>query len=122
MLKSLSLSLNKITFDENTIATTKNTKKINAILSNDKDELNNLYGLDEYKDVVSDLKIRLKELQTEYKDDITIKRVWTFIAPNKGFLLRIIDYMSFMFTSFISAARQSAHGVWPTPGLSPPGV
>jgi len=44
-------------------------------LKNDKDELNNLYDLDEYKDVVSDLKIRLKELQTEYKDDMPLEEM-----------------------------------------------
>jgi hypothetical protein len=42
-------------------------------LKNDKDELNNLYDIDEYKEVVSDLKIRLKELQTEYKDDMPLE-------------------------------------------------
>ena len=52
-----------------------------------------------------------KLFQTEYKDDITIKRVWTFIASNKGFLLRIIDYMSFMFTSFISALFVKKHDI-----------
>ena len=35
----------------------------------------------------------------ENLDGINIKRVWTFIAPNKGFFLRILDYLSFMFSS-----------------------
>ncbi len=40
---------------------------------------------------------RNKIFQTESKDGILIYRVWTFITANKGFLLRILDYTSFMF-------------------------
>ena len=39
--------------------------------------------------------------QTEYVDEIKVIRVWSFIRPNKGFALRIVDYMSFAVTSFI---------------------
>tara|TARA_B100001996_G_scaffold374493_1_gene353200 strand:- start:1365 stop:2939 length:1575 start_codon:yes stop_codon:yes gene_type:complete len=42
-------------------------------LKNDKDELENLYNLDEYQEIVADLKIRLKELQVEYKDDMSLE-------------------------------------------------
>jgi len=42
-----------------------------------------------------------KLYQTEKISGITVKRVWTFIAENKGFFLRIIDYLSFMFSSMI---------------------
>lgn len=38
--------------------------------------------------------------QVEYIDGIRVVRVKTFIAPNKGFWLRIIDFLSYMFTSF----------------------
>lgn len=36
-------------------------------------------------------------------DDITVIRVWTFIAPNSGFFLRIFDHISFMISSFIAS-------------------
>lgn len=39
----------------------------------------------------------------EYINNIKVSRVWTFIVPNKGFFLRILDYMSFMFTSLFYA-------------------
>lgn len=39
--------------------------------------------------------------QTEYMDSIKVVRVWSFIKPNKGFGLRIVDYMSFALTSFM---------------------
>ena len=41
-----------------------------------------------------------KFFQKEILDGINISRVWTFIAANKGFLLRILDYLSFMISSF----------------------
>ena len=37
----------------------------------------------------------------EQMNGLNIKRVWTFITSNSGFFLRIIDYLSFMFSSFI---------------------
>ena len=43
---------------------------------------------------------RNKLYQSEIIDRILVKRVWTYIAPNKGFFLRILDYMSFMLSSF----------------------
>ena len=36
-------------------------------------------------------------------DGINIIRVWTFIMPNSGFFLRVLDYMSFMISSFIAS-------------------
>tara|TARA_B110000003_G_scaffold130272_1_gene132285 strand:+ start:243 stop:1451 length:1209 start_codon:yes stop_codon:yes gene_type:complete len=37
----------------------------------------------------------------EIIEGIKVIRVWTYISPNKGFLKRIIDYISFGITSFI---------------------
>ncbi|TMM58937.1 glycosyltransferase family 4 protein [Maribacter algarum] len=38
--------------------------------------------------------------QTEMVDGIKVIRVWTYISANKGFLKRIIDFLSFMVMSF----------------------
>jgi len=38
-----------------------------------------------------------KIYQSELINNLNVKRVWTFIAANEGFLLRILDYISFMF-------------------------
>lgn len=40
--------------------------------------------------------------QKENMDGIQVIRVWTFIAANKGFLKRTIDYVSFAMSSFIA--------------------
>jgi len=37
--------------------------------------------------------------QQESIDGIRVVRVWTYIAANRGFLRRILNYLSFMFTS-----------------------
>ncbi|EZH72301.1 glycosyl transferase [Aquimarina atlantica] len=42
-----------------------------------------------------------KLYQKEIVDGIKVIRVWTYISANKGFLKRILDYMSFMFSSFL---------------------
>ena len=42
-------------------------------IKSDKDELNNLYGLKEYDEIISQLKLRLSELQAEYKDDMSLE-------------------------------------------------
>ncbi|MEW7279385.1 glycosyltransferase family 4 protein [Aquimarina sp. 2201CG1-2-11] len=42
-----------------------------------------------------------KLYQTEDVDGIKVIRVWTYISANKGFAKRILDYMSFMMSSFI---------------------
>ena len=39
--------------------------------------------------------------QVENIDGIRVVRVKTFISTNKGFVLRILDYISFMLMSFI---------------------
>jgi len=39
----------------------------------------------------------------EYMDGIKVVRVKTFIVPNEGFLLRILDYISYMFSAFFFA-------------------
>ena len=45
---------------------------------------------------------RNKLYQTSYEDGIRVIRVWSFIAANKGFLLRTIDYLSYAFTAFLA--------------------
>lgn len=42
-----------------------------------------------------------KLYQTEEIDGIKVIRVWSFMAPNKGFILRIVDFISFSITSFM---------------------
>lgn len=37
---------------------------------------------------------------------IRVVRVMTYIAPNKGFLFRILDFLSFMVTSFLAGLRE----------------
>ena len=44
-----------------------------------------------------------KILATENVDGIRVVRVWTYIAANKGFSIRIVDYISFMITSFLAS-------------------
>lgn len=39
-------------------------------------------------------------------DGITVIRVWTFIAKNEGFLLRILDYLSFALMSLLAGFFQ----------------
>ena len=41
--------------------------------------------------------------QTEIIDGIKVIRVWTYMTGNEGFSKRIIDYMSFMLSSFLAA-------------------
>lgn len=41
--------------------------------------------------------------QEERMAGIRVVRVWTFIAANQGFLLRTLDYLSFMFAAFFAA-------------------
>ena len=43
-----------------------------------------------------------KIYQVEYYGDIKVIRVWSFIAKNSGNLLRIIDFLSFMISSFFA--------------------
>jgi colanic acid biosynthesis glycosyl transferase WcaI len=44
--------------------------------------------------------------QTERMDGIKVVRVKTFIAPNRGTFLRLLDFMSFMVTGFCAALVQ----------------
>src|SRR6056297_170746 len=39
--------------------------------------------------------------KTEEIDGIKVIRVWSYISANEGFIKRILDYISFSFTSFI---------------------
>lgn len=41
--------------------------------------------------------------QQEVTADIRVIRVWTYIAANEGFAKRILDYLSYMLTSFIAS-------------------
>ncbi|MEI6434813.1 MAG: glycosyltransferase family 4 protein [Bacteroidota bacterium] len=43
-----------------------------------------------------------KLIQRETIEGIKVIRVWTYIAENKGFLRRTLDYMSFMMSSFFA--------------------
>ncbi|WP_047417862.1 glycosyltransferase family 4 protein [Cellulophaga sp. Hel_I_12] len=43
-----------------------------------------------------------KIFQKEIIDGIKVIRVWTYITANEGFLKRILDYLSFMISSFIA--------------------
>ena len=45
---------------------------------------------------------RNKLKTTEWVEGIKVIRVWTFVAPNKGFTKRILDYLTFMVTSFLA--------------------
>ena len=41
--------------------------------------------------------------QTEMMDGIRVIRVWTYMVPNKGFIKRTLDYISFSVTGFLAA-------------------
>ncbi|MED5476181.1 MAG: glycosyltransferase family 4 protein [Candidatus Neomarinimicrobiota bacterium] len=42
-----------------------------------------------------------KIYQSSFEGKILIKRVWSFITPNEGFFLRVLDYCSFMISSLL---------------------
>ena len=42
-----------------------------------------------------------KWIQKEEMDGIKVIRVWTYISENRGFIKRILDYVSFMVSSFM---------------------
>ena len=44
-------------------------------LENDKDEMNNLYGKVGYESITADLKTKIKALQKEYKDDMSLEEM-----------------------------------------------
>ncbi len=44
-----------------------------------------------------------KLYQTENIDGIKVIRVWSYISPNKGFIKRVLDYISFAVMSFFVA-------------------
>ena len=52
-----------------------------------------------------------KLYQSKKIDGILIKRVWTYIAPNEGFFFRILDYISFMVTSFLCGLFTKKHDI-----------
>jgi hypothetical protein len=43
--------------------------------------------------------------QREVVEGIEVIRVWTYIAPNAGFLRRVVDYLSFALASFLAGVR-----------------
>jgi putative colanic acid biosynthesis glycosyltransferase WcaI len=49
--------------------------------------------------------------QTETMDGIKVVRVKTFIAPNRGTVMRMLDFLSFMVTGFCAAVAQHRHDV-----------
>ena len=46
--------------------------------------------------------------QTEMMDGIKVVRVWSYIAANKGFLKRTLDYISYSVSSFLAGLFQKA--------------
>jgi hypothetical protein len=44
-----------------------------------------------------------KLFQRQIMDNIEVVRVWTYIAANKGTIRRIINYLSYMFSSLFSS-------------------
>ena len=46
-----------------------------------------------------------KLIQEENMNGIKVIRVWTFLAPNSGFLCRTIDYISFMISAFFASFK-----------------
>lgn len=46
--------------------------------------------------------------QTEVIDGITVIRVWTWLAPNRGIFFRSLDFLSFAVSSFVAGLFQSA--------------
>ncbi|MDX9768267.1 MAG: glycosyltransferase family 4 protein [Ectothiorhodospiraceae bacterium] len=55
--------------------------------------------------------------QREVMEGIEVVRVWSYIAPNRGFARRVLDYMSFMASS--SLAATGVRGVDVVVGTSP---
>lgn len=51
---------------------------------------------------------RNKLYQEEIIDGIRVIRVWTYITANEGFAKRIIDYLSFAFSSFFAGIFQKS--------------
>ena len=49
-----------------------------------------------------------KLFQKEMTDGITVIRVWSYIAENKGFIKRTLDYISYSVTSFFAGLFQKA--------------
>lgn len=49
-----------------------------------------------------------KLYQTEIVDGIKVIRVWTYIAANKGFFKRTLDFISFSISSFLAGLFQKA--------------
>jgi len=43
-----------------------------------------------------------KPYQVDFIEGIRVIRVWSFVAENKGFVKRVLDFCSFMLTSFIA--------------------
>ena len=48
---------------------------------------------------------RNRLFQTETVDGVKVVRVWTYLAPNKGFLRRILNFVSYMVTATLAVPR-----------------
>ncbi|MGO9483959.1 MAG: glycosyltransferase family 4 protein [Rhodomicrobium sp.] len=48
---------------------------------------------------------RNRLFQAETVDGVKVVRVWTFLAPNEGFLRRILNYVSYMISVALAAPR-----------------
>lgn len=58
-----------------------------------------LTGFPNYPDGIVSEGYRRKICMKEKKDDIEIRRVWIYPVPNRGFFRRILNHLSFMFSS-----------------------
>lgn len=56
-----------------------------------------------------------KLYQTEWMEGIKVVRVWSYIAANKGFLKRTLDYISYSVTSFLAGLFQKTDIIIATP-------
>jgi glycosyltransferase involved in cell wall biosynthesis len=52
-----------------------------------------------------------KIYQSENINNLKVKRVWTFISSNEGVFLRILDYISFMISSFFCGVFIKKHDI-----------
>ena len=55
-----------------------------------------------------------KIFQQAYVDGIEVIRVWSFMAPNKGFFLRTLDFLSFSIMSFVFGLFKSTDVIMAT--------
>jgi len=62
-------------------------------------------GFPDYPDGVIPSEYRGLKFLREYKDGIEVIRTYTIPAPNKGFVKRVISFLSFMISSIVQGSR-----------------